>query len=40
LSGFRPKLGRILCERDAQRLDRWIARAAISSTIAEVLASD
>lgn len=30
----------ILRERDPQRLDRWIARAAISATIAEVLASE
>ena len=31
---------RILRERDPQRLDRWIARAAISATIAEVLAGE
>jgi hypothetical protein len=31
---------RILRERDPQRLDRWIARAAISSTIVEVLAGE
>ena len=30
----------ILRERDPQRLDRWIARAAISATIAEVLAGE
>jgi Uma2 family endonuclease len=29
---------RIVCERDPQRLDRWIARAATSTTITEVLA--
>ena len=31
---------RILRERDPQRLDRWIVRAAISATIAEVLACE
>jgi Uma2 family endonuclease len=31
---------RILRERDPQRIDRWIARAAISATIAEVLAGE
>ena len=31
---------RILRERDPQRLDRWIARAAISAIIAEVLAGE
>jgi hypothetical protein len=31
---------RILCERDPQRIDRWIARAAIATTIAEVLAGE
>ena len=31
---------RILRERDPQRLDRWIARAATSSTLAEVLACE
>jgi Uma2 family endonuclease len=32
--------GRILGERDPQRLDRWIVRAAISTTIAEVLTDE
>jgi Uma2 family endonuclease len=32
--------GRILSERDPQRLDRWIARAAIATAIAEVFADD
>jgi Uma2 family endonuclease len=31
---------RILCERDPQRLDRWIVRAATAATLAEVLDSD
>jgi len=31
---------RILGECDPQRLDRWIARAAISTTIAEALADE
>jgi Uma2 family endonuclease len=31
---------RILRERDPQQLDRWIARAAISATMAEVLAGE
>ena len=31
---------RILRERDPQRLDRWIARAAISATLAEVFAGE
>jgi Uma2 family endonuclease len=31
---------RILRERDPQRLDRWIVRAAISATLAEILAGE
>jgi hypothetical protein len=30
----------ILGERDPQRLDRWLARGAIATTIAEVLTKD